>query len=153
MPRVILTLIGLFVAATSAHAPYSLVRLHLSSPVRRFLLFAVLSVLSLALTSLSARDAQQQARIDFLLHAVETSAGIKFIRNGTEYDGPAAAAHLRTKLRAAGARIATAEDFIKDCASESSMTHQKYKVKLTDGTMLDAAVYFQTQLQKFDEKR
>ena len=105
----------------------------------------------LSVTALSARDAREQARIDFLLRQVETSAGIRFIRNGTEHDGPAAAKHLRTKLNAAGARVVTAEDFVKYCASESSMTHQKYQVKLADGTVLDAAAYFRTQLHKFDQ--
>ena len=102
---------------------------------------------------LSAREAREQARIDFLLHQVETSVGLKFIRNGAEHDGVAAGAHLRSKLGASEARVATAEDFIKYCASESSMTHQKYKVKAADGTVLDAAAYFQAELRKFDEKR
>lgn len=125
----------------------------LLSRMRPFLLFALAALVSLASPALEARDAREQARIDFLLRAVETSAGIKFIRNGTEHDGPAAAAHLRSKLGAAEGRVATAENFIKYCASESSMTHQKYKVKLADGTVLDAAAYFQAELRKFDEKR
>jgi len=101
-------------------------------------------------STLCGRDAHEQARIDFLLHQVETSAGIKFLRNGTEHDGKAAAAHLREKLGYAGGRVATAEDFIKYCASESSLTHQKYKVRLADGTVLDAADYFRAELRKFD---
>jgi hypothetical protein len=125
----------------------------LSSVVRLFVLFGLLSLLSIPVHPVWAREARERARIDFLLHEVETSAGIKFIRNGTEHDGSAAAAHLRSKLGAAGTRVATAEDFIKYCATESSMTHQKYKVKLGDGTVLDAARYFQAQLQKFDAKR
>jgi hypothetical protein len=100
-----------------------------------------------------ARDAHEQARIDFLLHRVETSIGITFVRNGAEHDGRAAAAHLREKLGFAGGRIATAEDFIKYCASESSLTHQKYKVRLADKSVVDAADYFLTELRKFDETR
>lgn len=103
--------------------------------------------------SLFGRDAREQARIDFLLSRVESSAGIKFIRNGTEHDGKAAAAHLREKLAYAGARIATAEEFIKYCASESSLTHRKYKVRQADGTILDAADYFRAELRKFDASR
>ncbi len=108
-------------------------------------------VFLLCVFALLGRDAREQARIDFLLHEVETSAGIKFIRNGTEHDGPAAASHLRSKLKVAGSRVATAEDFVKYCASESSLTHQKYKVKLADGTVLEAAAYFQAELRKFDQ--
>jgi Family of unknown function (DUF5329) len=43
-----------------------------------------------------AREAREQQRIDFLLHSVETAKGITFIRNGTEYDGTAAAKHCGT---------------------------------------------------------
>jgi hypothetical protein len=55
-------------------------------------------------TMLLARDAREQARIDFLIHGVKSSTGVKFIRNGKEYDGAAAAAHLRRKLGYAGER-------------------------------------------------
>jgi Family of unknown function (DUF5329) len=124
-------------------------RLRLGSGVRRSSGIAAFTFL-LFVTALFGRDPREQARIDFLLHGVETSAGIKFVRNGTEHDGPAAAKHLRSKLGVAGARIATAEDFVKYCASESSLTHQKYKVKLAEGTVLDAAAYFEAELRKFD---
>ena len=117
--------------------------------VRLGLLLALLSLLP---CSLWAREAREQARIDFLIHGVETTAKVKFVRNGTEYDGPAAASHLRMKLGYAGERVKTAEDFVKYCASESSLTHQKYKIRAADGTMTDAAVYFQTKLREFDEK-
>jgi hypothetical protein len=114
-------------------------------------LFIAAFAFLLLVNAVSAREAREQARIDFLLHEVETSAGIKFIRNGTEHDGPAAARHLRNKLSVAAARIATAEDFVKYCATESSLTHEKYKVKLAGGTALDAAAYFQAALRKFDQ--
>lgn len=99
-----------------------------------------------------ARDAHEQARIDFLLHDVETSKGVVFIRNGSEHDGPAAASHLRAKLNYAGERIKTAEEFIKYCASESSLTHRAYKVCLAEGKTIDAAQYFTSRLHEFDEK-
>jgi hypothetical protein len=77
-------------------------------------------------------------------------AGMKFIRNATEHDGAAAAKDLRRKF-GGGARVATAQDLEKMCASESSLGDQKYKVKLAAGTVLDAAVaYFEAELRKFD---
>ena len=124
----------------------------LSSPVYRCLL--LLGIVALLISPpLLARDAREQARIDFLLHRVETSIGLTFLRNGAEHDAHAAAAHLREKLGYAGGRVATAEDFIKYCASESSLTHQKYKVRLADKSILDAADYFRAELRKFDESR
>jgi len=103
--------------------------------------------------SLWARDAREQARIDFLIHGVETATNVKFVRNGSEYDGVAGAKHLRMKLDFAGERVKTAEDFVKYCASESSFTHQKYKIRAADGTMMDAAVYFYAKLREFGERR
>ena len=118
---------------------------------RNFALAALVALLLLP-AALFARDAREQARIDFLIHGVESSAGVKFIRNGSEYDGTAAAAHLRMKANYGGERLKTAEDFVKYCASESSLTHRKYKIKLGDGTSMDAANYFAAELRKFDEK-
>ena len=100
-----------------------------------------------------ARDARQQARIDFLIHGVETSKGIVFIRNGSEYDGTAAAKHLRMKLDYAGERVKTAEEFVKYCAAESSWTHRKYTIRLPAGTTADAATYFASKLREFDAEK
>jgi hypothetical protein len=102
---------------------------------------------------LLARDARQQARIDFLIRGVETSKGIVFIRNGSEYDGAAAAKHLRMKLDYAGDRVRTAEEFVKACASESSLTHRKYSIRLADGSSSDAASYFAAKLREFDSEK
>ena len=103
--------------------------------------------------SIWARDAREQQRIDFLLHSVETSKGIVFIRNGSEYDGPAAAKHLRMKLKYAGERIQTAEQFVEYCASESSVTHRKYTVRLENGGMVDSATYFAGLLRAWDGQK
>lgn len=116
---------------------------------RRVCLYVTLLAVLPAL--LWARDAREQARIDFLIHGVETSTGMKFVRNGSEYDGIAGAKHLRMKLGYAGERVKTAEDFVKYCASESSFTHQKYKIRVANGTTTDAATYFTAKLREFDE--
>ncbi|MDP9291249.1 MAG: DUF5329 domain-containing protein [Verrucomicrobiota bacterium] len=100
-----------------------------------------------------ARDGREQQRIDFLIRSVETSKGIKFIRNGSEYDGAAAAKHLRMKLDYAGERVKTAEEFVKGCASESSITHRKYSIRLADGSTTEAATYFAGKLREFDDKK
>ncbi len=129
----------------SIYLVYSL-RVHRSS------VLSVLAVLVFLPAILFAREAREEARIEFLIHGVESSTGIKFIRNGSEYDGAAAAKHLRMKVNYGGSRIKTAEEFVKYCASESSLTHRKYSIRLADGTTMDAATYFTEQLRKFDEK-
>ncbi|MEP6822889.1 MAG: DUF5329 family protein [Chthoniobacterales bacterium] len=117
--------------------------------------FFAISVAFLALlpTWANARDAHEQARIDFLLRSVETAKGVTFIRNGSEYGGPAAAQHLRQKLNYGGERLKTAENFIKYCATESSFTHRKYKVRTSDGVTKDASDYFNNLLREFDLKQ
>ena len=117
----------------------------------RFLIAAI--PVFLLTTPALARDRHEQARIDFLIQGVEKSTGTKFIRNAKEYDGHAAAAHLRIKLDYAGDRVKTAEDFVKFCASESSITHQKYTIRLENGTTMDAANYFMEQLRDFDRQQ
>jgi Family of unknown function (DUF5329) len=100
-----------------------------------------------------AREAREEQRINFLLNSVETAKGIVFIRNGSEYDGAAAAEHLRDKLAYAGERVKTAEQFIQYCASESSMTHRKYAVRLADGSTVDSAVYFAGLLREWEQQK
>lgn len=120
--------------------------------VRSRLFLSFLTLLVFLPMALFARDAHEQARIDFLLREVQSASGLKFVRNGSEYDGAAAAEHLRMKLGYAGEKVKTAEEFVKYCASESSVTHRKYKVRFSDGSVKDAAVFFVDELRKFDEK-
>jgi hypothetical protein len=102
---------------------------------------------------LFARDAREQQRIDYLIQSFSSLQGAVFIRNGKEYDAQAARDHLQSKLNHAGERVKTAEQFIKYCASESSMTHQPYKIRLPDGTVTETASYFSEKLKEFDRKR
>ncbi len=92
----------------------------------------------------------EQQKIDALIHSVETLPGAQFVRNGTAYDGKAAADHLRTKRNYAGDRIKTAIDFITCCASKSSMSGQPYQIRYTDGRTVDAEVYFRGELKRIE---
>src|SRR2546421_9728734 len=108
--------------------------------MQRFLLR--LLFLLLVPSVLPARDARQQQRIDYLIQSFSSLKGAVFIRNGTEYDAQAAREHLQQKLNYAGERIKTAEQFIKYCASESSMSHKPYQIRMADGTVTDTAPLF-----------
>jgi hypothetical protein len=99
---------------------------------------------------LLARDARQQRRIDYLIQSLSSLKGAVFIRNGSEYDALAAREHLQRKLKSAGERVKTAEEFIQYCASESSMTHRPYQIRFADGTITDTASYFRQKLNEFD---
>lgn len=95
-----------------------------------------------------AAPLSEAQKIQALIHSVETLQGAKFIRNGVSYDAPAAADHLRMKLRHAGARIATADDFITYIASGSSLSGQPYRIEFADGRTVTAQEYFRAQLRR-----
>jgi hypothetical protein len=92
----------------------------------------------------------EAAKIQALIASVENLHGAVFIRNGSEYDGKAAADHLRQKLDYAGNRIKTAQQFIDKLASASSMTGKPYKIRYANGSTVDSAVYFHEQLMKLE---
>jgi uncharacterized protein DUF5329 len=106
-----------------------------------------------ALTGASDPSPIEDARIEYLLNVVASLQDAQFIRNGKTYDSKAAAAHLRTKLRAAGSRVQTAEDFIRDCATESSISGKPYEIHFADGTVLRAADFLRQKLLEFDARR
>ena len=98
----------------------------------------------------SAAPLTEQQKIDVLIHSVETLPGAQFIRNGSAYDGKAAADHLQTKRHYAGSRIKTANDFIEACASKSSMTGIPYQVRFADGRTENASVFFHDELKQIE---
>jgi hypothetical protein len=89
-------------------------------------------------------------KIQALIHSVEVLRGAVFIRNGSEYDGAKAADHMRTKLKYAGNKVQTAEQFIDALASKSSMTGKPYRIRFADGRTVDSADFFHAELRKLE---
>ena len=98
------------------------------------------------------RSPIESARIEYLLGVVASLHDAQFIRNGTSYDNAAAVKHLRLKLRAAGSRVKTAEDFIRYCASTSSVSGTAYEIRFLDGRVVPSADFLQQKLTEFDEE-
>jgi hypothetical protein len=75
-----------------------------------------------------------QAEINYLLDFVESS-GCEFYRNGSWYDSKRARAHLQSKyeILAARDRIKTADEFIENAATRSSVSGRNYEVRCSDG--------------------
>jgi hypothetical protein len=96
-----------------------------------------------------ARDPAEEVKIQRLIATVETLEGAQFLRNGSAYDAKAAADHLRLKLRTAGDRVKTVEDFIRLCGSRSSLSGEKYRIRLADGTTVDSELFFRNKLKSF----
>jgi hypothetical protein len=89
-------------------------------------------------------------KIAYLIAAIETLQGAQFIRNGTAYNAKAAADHLRLKLRMAGSRVATADDFIRLCASASSVSGIPYQIRFPDGRVVSSEAYLRQKLAEFN---
>lgn len=91
----------------------------------------------------------ERQKIDYLITSVATLGDAQFVRNGTAYDARRAADHLRLKLRNAGSRVKTAEDFIRYCGSVSSMSGAPYLIRFADGQVVTSEVYLRQKLHEF----
>jgi hypothetical protein len=87
-------------------------------------------------------------KIESLITSIETLKGAVFIRNGSEYSAEQAAHHIRMKWDKAGSRVKTAEDFIEKCASQSSMSGEKYQIRFANGKVQNSEDYFREELRK-----
>jgi hypothetical protein len=113
------------------------------------ILFTACIILAITSGAALARGGSEQDRIEFLISSVENLKGAQFIRNGASYDGKEAADHLRMKLEKAGSRVKTADDFIRLCASASSITGRPYMIRLTDGTMMRSEEFLRERLKRY----
>ncbi len=96
-----------------------------------------------------SQDSREADKIQYLIASVETLQGAQFIRNGKAYDARRAADHLRFKLKAAGDRVKTAEDFIRLCASRSYLSGEPYRIRFSDGKSIEAEIFFRERLKHF----
>lgn len=119
---------------------------------RRGLVRTVMAMCLLCLVAWMPAIAQQdieQQKINYLIASVEALKGASFIRNGSSYNAEQAASHMRLKLRMAGSRVKTAEDFIVYCATESSVTGTKYMIRFPDGHTIESATFLRNRLATF----
>ena len=92
----------------------------------------------------------ERRKIEYLIASIETLPDAQFIRNGTAYDAKTAASHLRLKLRSAGSRVVTAEDFIHFCASASSVAGIRYQIRFANGRAVSSETYLRQKLAEFE---
>lgn len=96
------------------------------------------------------QPATEQQKIDYLITTIADLHDAVFIRNGIAYDATQAAAHLRLKLRFAGRRVKTADQFISCCATGSSVSGANYTIRFTNGPTLDAATWLRHKLAAYE---
>jgi hypothetical protein len=92
--------------------------------------------------------AEEAARIETLIAAVEHLTDAAFIRNGQAYDSAVAAHFLRRKWQAKAERISSAEDFIENVASFSSTSGRIYLIRLRDGREIPCSAFLREELAK-----
>ena len=97
----------------------------MNAPLRT-LAFAV--ALAVATPACAAPDATATREIDHLLSFVASSS-CKFVRGGSEYDGRKAREHLERKLDYARSKLSTADQFVDNVATGSSLSGEAYKVR------------------------
>ena len=90
------------------------------------------------------------AEINYLLDFVDRS-GCKFYRNGSWYDSHRAQSHLRGKYEylVARNRIKSAEDFIDQAATESSMSGEAYQIQCEAGPTVPSNRWLRTALSSY----
>jgi hypothetical protein len=91
-----------------------------------------------------------RVEVNYLLGFVEQS-GCQFYRNGSWYDSKKAQAHLRDKYEYLAARglINSAEDFIEQAATKSSLSGKAYEIKCGDAPVVTTNQWLRAVLARY----
>jgi head-tail adaptor len=98
----------------------------------------------------AAPPLSESQKVDRLVAHVAGLEGAVFIRNGKEYGPAEAAKHLRYKREQAGSRVKTADDFIRLCASHSTLSGDAYLIRFADGRTRTAEDVLREELVRID---
>ena len=110
----------------------------------------LLSTLFAAMLAHAADLAPLEAqKIDYLIGSIEALQYAHFIRNGSTYDAKAAADHLRLKFKYSASHVHTADDFIRLCATGSSITGKAYLIRFADGHEVPSATFLLDKLREY----
>ncbi len=107
-------------------------------------------ILALFSGAVSAQENIEKKKIEYLLSSVENLQGAKFIRNGAEFEGKQAVKHIRMKLKQAGNKVQTADDFIRLCASKSFITGKPYLIRFSGGKTIKSEDYLRKKLKEYN---
>ena len=103
--------------------------------------------------SADAAPLTESRKIDLLIGHVGRLQGAAFIRNGKEYGPAEAAKHLQFKRAKAGDRVETAGDFIRLCASFSTVSGDAYLIRFADGRTRTAEDVLREELARIEGVR
>ncbi len=100
--------------------------------------------------ALASAPMSEQDKIDALLNDIEHHSELKFMRLGSVHSSSEAASMLRTKLRFAGGRVKTANDFIQYIATATVSGHPYYVI-YPDGKQVPSATFLRGELKRITD--
>jgi hypothetical protein len=117
-------------------------------PISQLLIAAGISLIAIVTNAQAQATPQATQEIEGLLDFVERSE-CQFVRNGSEFPGPRARAHLEKKLNYLEDKnmVSSAEDFIDLAATKSSISGRAYEVRCPAGVQ-PASTWLKTELQR-----
>ena len=117
-------------------------------PISQLMMAAGISLIAIVTNGQIQATPQATQEIKGLLDFVEHSE-CQFVRNGSEYPGPRARAHLEKKLNYLEGKnmVNSAEDFIDLAATKSSMSDRVYEVRCSEGVE-PASTWLKRELQR-----
>ena len=117
-------------------------------PISQLMMAAGISLIAIVTNGQVQATPQATQEIMGLLDFVEHSE-CQFVRNGSEYPGPRARAHLEKKLNYLEGKnmVNSAEDFIDLAATKSSMSDRVYEVRCSEGVE-PASTWLKRELQR-----
>ncbi|MBN3862915.1 DUF5329 domain-containing protein [Pseudomonas frederiksbergensis] len=121
---------------------------HIARPLGQRLIAAGIVLTVMAFNAQAQIPPQATQEINSLLDFVEHSE-CRFVRNGSEYAGSQARAHLEKKLEylEESEGVNSAEDFIEMAATQSSKSGRAYEVRCPAGIQ-PANLWLKTELQR-----
>ncbi|MFJ3370586.1 DUF5329 domain-containing protein [Pseudomonas sp. NPDC086251] len=116
--------------------------------INQLIMAAGISLIAIVTNGQVPATPQATQEINGLLDFVEHSE-CQFVRNGSEYPGPRARAHLEKKLSYLEGKnmVNRAEDFIDLAATKSSMSGRAYEVRCPEGVE-SASTWLKRELQR-----
>jgi len=116
--------------------------------MRMWMMAAGICLVAIVTNAQAQTPPQATQEIKGLLDFVEHSE-CRFVRNGEEFPGPQARAHLEKKLNYLEDKnkVNSAEDFIDLAATKSSMSDRDYEVRCPEGAQ-PAGTWLKRELQR-----
>ncbi len=92
----------------------------------------------------------ESQKIESLIAFIAKQEGV-FLRNGGAYTPGQAAEHLRMKWKKGGSAIKTAEMFIEQLATTSSVSGKAYQIRLKNGQTVNLAPMLRGELKRINQ--